>query len=109
MKDLAADIEEVDSERDKRWVRKRRRDAGLDRNDASAWHAYRYNDRSDDQGEMVALGGSPGDVIYTAELYASGRAALRQGTGYWILDRIGGGDGNEVLRVTCSLDEQENA
>lgn len=108
MRNLAEDLDEVQTDAEKRWVRRARREAGLGRDDPSVWIAHRYNDRDSVDRSLEAIGGSPGDVIATCEMSVPDEwSGSRQGTGYWIIERLGGEDGTIVLRISCSYDEQE--
>lgn len=105
MRNLAEDLDECGSDAERRLVRKLRREAGIERSEPSVWTAHEYHDRGEHYDRaLVALGRSPGDVLFSSALRA-GAYADRRGTGYWILERLGGDEGNHVLRIACSLDE----
>lgn len=108
MRNLAEDLDECGSDAERRLVRKLRREAGLERSDQSVWTAYEYHDGGAHHDRaLVSLGRSPGDVLL-ASASRAGQYADRRGTGYWILERLGGDEGNHVLRISCALDEGEN-
>lgn len=122
MRNLAEDLDEMYTEEGKRWVRRARNNAGLLKEEGSAWEAVveaanvgeefmnaaYANDR-----HVVTLSRSPGDVMLDAASYASARMARQDGFARWTLENLGGGEGHIILKVVAVNDDayyqQENS
>lgn len=92
MDTLALDIEEMGEDPSgAEWVRRRRRLAGIEKDEPTTWFAYLETDHPDDADQaLVTFGRSPGDVLLTAYLYASYRSGQSRGTGRWLMENRAG-------------------
>lgn len=112
MDTLTLDLEEVAAAPPKfaRFVRQRRRAAGVAASEPTTWAAHVESDAPDTADRlMVGIGRSPGDVLWSAKLYADARYAARRGVGRWLLDSdpvAEGGGGSTWLVVTAVYDPE---
>lgn len=91
MDSLPLDLEEMETQRGRDWVRRRRREAGVFPDEPSTWFAWLETDHPDDPDRaLVTLGRSPADVLMGAWLYAVARSGTRRGTGRWLLENRAG-------------------
>ena len=106
MRNLAADKAEMDTEADRRWVTRMRRQHGIRPSEPACWLAYveqEWFDGGSDR-HMVELTRSPGDTLATAACIAGD--ARQNGTGTWTLEVFGDGVTKpKMLRVYPMLDE----
>ena len=109
MRNLAEDLDEVSDPKRKAWVRRRRADACLGREQATCWFAEVESGPlgADYETWGIFMGSSPGDVLFWAEAHAEGVGyARREGLGSWILEVHGDGENRPTrLRVVPHWDE----
>jgi hypothetical protein len=92
MNTLAEDLLEVGDDKKLRgWVRRARNQAFVGKDEPATWFAYEETPKGKYPGDrdLVTLGRSPGDVLLTCELIASGRYYDRRGVGRWLIDNDG--------------------
>lgn len=110
MNTLALDLEEVDHEHQRRWVRGHRRAHGIRHDEATCWFVdveTKDLETGKEDRDTKWLGSSPGDALDFAESLGC-NAAHRDGTGRWTLEVFGDGvNAPTILRVYPRLDEQQ--
>lgn len=100
MDTLALDLEEMETPRGRDWVRRKRREIGLEKDEPSTWFAYLETDHPDDADQaLVTLGRSPADVLLTARLHATLRYGTWRGMGRWLLDANAREDGGNLYLI----------
>ena len=105
MNNLREDLEELPPGLH-RWCRRKRREAGIGREEAACW--FVYHEAGDEPPNSIDLGRSPGDMLTTAEMYANSRMMPARGTGRWLAELHGDGENPpEYVVVRPRFDEQQ--
>lgn len=108
MRTLTEDRDEMNTDAERRWVARLRREYGIAAHESATWVAQVEGERldtGDTDWAIVELGYSPGDVLWGAEVRAW-NAARRDGLGRWTLEVFGDGvNAPTVLRVRPIWDD----